>query len=263
MSFQNLIDEYTPEYCHLLELAYGKNWMSDGGDAAIDTMFCNETLVNKKILDVGSGLGGAAFCLAQHFKANVVGLEINPWLVEEATRRIPAHLQSHLSFKLYDDMNRLPFADNEFDIIFSHGVLVHVADKQPLFNEFNRILNSHGQLAIYDWVTPDVGQWGPLLLKMCKTEGLTLEITTLEQYKKVLENSGFNNIRTENKNDTYAQYNWDVAERLESEALKKEFLAHFDDQTRKELKQGHEQIAQSMEQGELLARNIFADVVKN
>lgn len=36
---QNVIDEYDPAYCRLLETAYGEGMMSDGGQEAIDLMF--------------------------------------------------------------------------------------------------------------------------------------------------------------------------------------------------------------------------------
>lgn len=258
MTIQSLIDEYTPDYCKLIELAYGPNWMSDGGDAAIDAMFAGQNLKHKNILDIGSGLGGAAFRLAEKFGAKVIGLEINPWLVTEATARIPEALRSQVSFKLYNDISKLPFTDGQFDIVFSHGVLVHIDDKLTLFNEIERILNPTGSIAIYDWVTPDSGEWGPLLMQMCEAEGLTLEKTTTAQYQSALEKNNFTAIKFEAKNEEYAAYNTTIADKLNNEPLKSVFLKQFTDQQRQELLEGHLQIAESMRLDELLARNIFA-----
>ena len=35
---QDVIEAYSAEYCHFLELAYGKNWMSEGGEQAAENL---------------------------------------------------------------------------------------------------------------------------------------------------------------------------------------------------------------------------------
>lgn len=56
-SFSTMEEEYTPEYCHELEAAYGKGLMSEGGFEGIEHMFEGISLEGKKALDIGSGLG--------------------------------------------------------------------------------------------------------------------------------------------------------------------------------------------------------------
>ncbi len=258
MTIQSLIDEYTPEYCKLIELAYGENWMSDGGDWAIDQIALNVDFKNKRILDIGSGLGGACFHLAKTFNATVTGLEINPWLVKESTHRTPQQIKSRVDFKLYNDVKVLPFDDGMFDIVFSHGVLVHVADKLSLFNEIYRVLNNSGSIAFYDWVTPESGMWGPHLLEMCEKEGLTLEITTKKQYIDILTQAKFKHIQFKNMNHKYAELNFLIAENLENEPLKTKFIKLFSDQDRIDLLEGHKKIAKSMQANELLALRCLA-----
>lgn len=92
--FQKMIEEYSAEYCLLLEIAYGKGMMSEGGSQAIENMFAGIELKNKRMLDIGFGLGGVALYLAEKYAARVTGIELNPWLAEEATRRIPEKLDS-------------------------------------------------------------------------------------------------------------------------------------------------------------------------
>lgn len=57
---KEVIEEYSPHYCHLLEAAYGTGMMSEGGEA-IDLMFQGLSIQGKKALDIGSGLGGVAY----------------------------------------------------------------------------------------------------------------------------------------------------------------------------------------------------------
>lgn len=123
---QKIIGEYSEEYCRLLETAYGDGMMSEGGTKAIDRMFLSEDLRNKTILDIGFGLGGACIYLAEKHHATVFGVEINPWMVEESTRRTPSNLKHQVKFLQYHPEEKLPFADNFFDIVFSKGVLTHL-----------------------------------------------------------------------------------------------------------------------------------------
>ena len=171
---QKIIEEYSEEYCKLLEVAYGNGMMSEGGEEAIDRMFFSENLENKTLLDIGFGLGGAAIYLAEKHHATVFGVEINPWMVEEATRRTPLSLKDKVKFFQYHPEEKLPFADHLFDIVFSKGVLTHLKNKTYLFREVKRILKPGGSFIIDDWLSPQEGHWGERLRLMCEKEKLTL-----------------------------------------------------------------------------------------
>lgn len=77
MTHEKIIHEYPEEYCNMLELAYGETMMSEGGTHAIDDMFNGINLNQKKCLDIGFGLAGAAMYLAEKYRAKVTGLEKN------------------------------------------------------------------------------------------------------------------------------------------------------------------------------------------
>jgi phosphoethanolamine N-methyltransferase len=55
---------YRADNIPLFEALYGKHLISLGGLSAIDSMFADLPLHNKKALDIGFGLGGVAFYLA-------------------------------------------------------------------------------------------------------------------------------------------------------------------------------------------------------
>jgi ubiquinone/menaquinone biosynthesis C-methylase UbiE len=46
------------------------------------------------------------------------------------------------------DLMQLPFAQNSFDVVFSHYVLEHIEDPHMVFSEFCRILKRRGKLVI-------------------------------------------------------------------------------------------------------------------
>ncbi|MGE3954277.1 MAG: cyclopropane-fatty-acyl-phospholipid synthase family protein [Parachlamydiales bacterium] len=85
-TIQRLIEEYPPEYCRLLEAVYGEGMMSEGGPGAL---FMETPVRGERALDIGAGLGGIACHLADRYGMEVTGLDVNPWMVEEATRRAP------------------------------------------------------------------------------------------------------------------------------------------------------------------------------
>jgi len=251
---KKIVEEYSKEYCLLLEATYGSSMMSEGGSEAINRMFRKEgDLQGKVLLDIGFGLGGVDFYLAKERQANVFGVEINPWMVEEATRRTPFLLKNQVHFSEYHPDNCLPFSDGEFDIVFSKGVLTHLNNKDYLFKEVYRVLKKGGVFIIDDWLSPVEGQWGESLTKMCQKEKLTLYAETESNYQKILEGCGFGDINIRSENDNYYQYNMDIINRLHQE---KEILSNkiLNQDLILEFIEGYQLIADSIKMNELLIR---------
>lgn len=248
--------EYSQEYCLSLELAYGKGMMSEGGYQGIEEMFDGIFLDDKQALEIGSGLGGAAIYLALEHNMDITGVEVNPWMVQESTKRIPAEKNHQINFKLIEN-NRLPFEDNSFDIVYSKGVLTHVPDKKELFKEIHRVLKSGGKLVIVDWLSPTKDKWGPILTKISEDEKLDLFAQTQDGYFKDLEACGFEDVIMQDYNSKYANYNRTIAGKLRGEK-KAEFVQNFGKQTLIEHVDGYDAIAQAIETNELLVRHFVA-----
>lgn len=255
---KQLIDNYSSNYCLSLEEAYGGGMMSEGGAQAIDDMFQGIVLQDKKILDIGSGLGGLPLYVAKRYMAHVTGIEINPWMVEESRRRIPPELTSSVDFVLIHEDQLLPFADASFDIVCSKGVLTHVEDKGVLFKEVFRVLKPGGLFIIDDWLSPSRGKWGEKLTKMAETEGLILFAETEMGYCELLKNAGFQEIEIRSESAAYALYNRDIAKRLASSEMSQNFEAKFGKQALLDSIAGYEMIAESIEANELLIRHFQA-----
>lgn len=252
----DIIEEYSEEYCLALETAYGQSMMSEGGQDGIESLFQGILLQNKTALDIGSGLGGVAHYLAGAYHMQITGVEINPWMVEEATRRTPQYLQSKVKFVLLED-DGLPMCDQSLDIVYSKGVFTQIADKATLFSEIYRVLKQNGQLVIADWLSPVQGCWGPLISKMAEAEGLSLYAQTEQGYREELEQAGFTTIEISNQNTLYAQFNHEIAQTLASER-KAAFIERFGEHTLNEHIRGYQLIAEAITTNELLVRYIFA-----
>lgn len=252
---QKIIEEYPEDYCEYLEATYGDSMLSEGGQPAIDNMFTQDNLENKKLVDIGFGLGGVACYLAEKYNANITGLEINPWMVQEATKRIPDQLKTKIVYQQYNPYKKIPIEDSTIDMVYSRGVLTHLDNKINLFSEIYRVLKPNGVLIIDDWLSKTKDQWGEKLQAMCQNENLTLYAETESNYKKLLENAGFKNIQMRDENKNYAKYNQAIVDdlkKLKLSPIQKNKV--FENISIDEAIENYQQIVDSIETNELLVR---------
>ncbi|MFN2628120.1 MAG: class I SAM-dependent methyltransferase [Gaiellaceae bacterium] len=91
----------------------------------------------RRILDLGTGTGLAAFILAERFpQAHVVGVDLSSRMVEEAKRKSPPELRARIRFE-QGDASALPYEDAAFD-------LVSLANMIPFFDELARLVAPGG-----------------------------------------------------------------------------------------------------------------------
>jgi len=99
------------------------------------------------VLDVGSGLGGPARTLAAEFGCRVTGRDLTEEFCRAAvmlTARVG--LQERITFQHGSALD-LPFEAASFDVVWTQGVLMNIADKARLFAEVYRVLRPSGRLA--------------------------------------------------------------------------------------------------------------------
>ena len=98
-----------------------------------------------KVLEIGCGLGtdGAQFARAG---ADYTGVDLTDAAVELARKRFELfNLPGR--FKTADAEN-LDFADETFDIVYSHGVLHHTPDTEQAVREIHRVLRRGGRAIV-------------------------------------------------------------------------------------------------------------------
>lgn len=203
---------YTLENAPLFEAIYGKNLISLGGLDAVDNMFSDIDLSGLKALDIGFGLGGVAFYLANKYQIEVTGVEIHNWMVEYAKAHAPRDIAHLLKFATYNEAGEIPFKSASFDLVYSKGVLNHVRDKDSLFREINRVLKKNGLFVIADWI----------YLEANVTDNSSpLVNETQETYRRVLEKTGFMAIDFRDDSKIFFGY---VKKLLENITTHKEFI---------------------------------------
>ena len=209
--------EYTDEYATGLELMWGEGFLSPGGLEEIGLIVRGLDLRDKKILDIGSGLGGPSICLVSHHGAgHVVGIDLEPLNVERATNyAAKAGLSERLTFQAVDG-GSLAFEDESFDIVFSKDAITQAPNKEEIFLESCRVLRRGGWVAMSDWFRSSA----PFTLQMkewMKQAGVTLEFITLDETADQLRRIGFADIVIEDRNEWYKDYSKREVERMAGE----------------------------------------------
>jgi ubiquinone/menaquinone biosynthesis C-methylase UbiE len=98
-----------------------------------------------RVLEIGCGLGtdGAQFARAG---ADYTGIDLTDAAIELAQKRFEL-FDLPGTFKT-DDAERLSFADDTFDLIYSHGVLHHTPDIEAAIREIHRVLRPGGRVEV-------------------------------------------------------------------------------------------------------------------
>ena len=132
MSHEN---EYHDAMVKLLELIWGDGYMAPGGPGNIAKLFHGLDADNKRVLDIGCGIGGPAREMAATHGAIVTGIDLEAPLIERAQAdTIKAGLTDRCRFMTVE-IGPLPFADHTFDIVVSSGALTQTEDKAGMFQE--------------------------------------------------------------------------------------------------------------------------------
>ena len=122
----------------------------------------------KRVLDLGTGTGRAAFILASRYSnAEVVGADLATAMLTEARDRTPPELADRVRFE-EADAERLPYPDASFD-------LVTLANMIPFFDELARVTAPGGTVVFSFSVGPNTPIYVPpeLLRKELSKRGCT------------------------------------------------------------------------------------------
>ena len=258
-SFPTLEEEYTPKYCSQLEAAYGEGLMSEGGREGIELMFAGIPLEDKLALDIGSGLGGVAFYLADKYQMQITGVEVNSWMVGESKRRTPDHLKDKVNFFLSSSNSHWPIPEETFHLIYSKGVLTHLETKDEIFQECHRLLKEEGLLVITDWLSSDEKKWGGNIGRLVELENLALYPESEKGYVEVLQRNGFTVLSARDDSAAYLVFNRSIVERLKDSNNAPELSNYFTKSELADSIEAYEAIANALEVKELRVLRFIAN----
>ena len=103
-----------------------------------------------RVLDVGSGLGGPARTLAQHYGCSVTGLDLTEEFCDVATMLTElTGMQERVSFAHGDALD-MPFEDGSVDLVWTQQATMNIEDKATLYAEVNRVLAIGGRFVFQE-----------------------------------------------------------------------------------------------------------------
>ena len=169
---------------------FGVGGAHPGGILLTKDILSGENITsNSFILDAGCGTGQTAAYLYQQYKAKVIGLEINPIMVEKAKSRFQS-LKLPIQL-IQGSIEEIPFEDDSFDFILSESVLAFV-NKPKALKEFYRVLKKGGRLIANEMtINSKLSQQEESeIKKFYAIDSLLLE----DDWKNLLDAANFKNI---------------------------------------------------------------------
>jgi phosphoethanolamine N-methyltransferase len=185
--------EYTDAMIKMLELIWGEGFMAPGGPELADRLVAGIDLEGKRLLDIGSGLGGPCCHLAENHGAIVTGVDIEPQLIEISNRYARQQGLSGQAEFILVEPGPLPFTDGSFDIVISAGAITQIPDKPAIFAECFRILKKGGVLRNFDW-TAASEEPSEDLRYFFEVEDLSYALELPGAYENYLQDAGFSDI---------------------------------------------------------------------
>ena len=151
--------EYDDKAIRFLEAMWGNGYLSPGGPQEVDRIVSHLDFSGKAVLDIGCGTGGITLYLASTRPlAKITGFDVEEPVIEAAKARAKSMGLEGKAHFVQAAPGRLPFDDQSMDVVFSKDALIHVHDKEAVFEDIFRVLKPGGHFAASDWLTSHDGE---------------------------------------------------------------------------------------------------------
>ena len=144
------------------------------------------------VLDIGCGLGGSAFWLAEHFDCEVTGITISPVQARMANKKAKARgLSGRVRFQV-SDANQWQPEPGSVDMVWVMESSEHFEDKKGFFERCASALKPGGVLAVCAWLRRD----GPMpedeqkLVATIAEAMLSASLDSLSDYQAWMRDAG-------------------------------------------------------------------------
>jgi len=109
--------------------------------------FIDNLTDESRIADLGCGTGGQTVVLAQHAPGHITGLDLFPRFIERLNNNAEnLNLQDRVK-GIVGSMDKLPFQEEEFDLIWSEGAIYNIGFERGL-REWRKYLKAGGYVAV-------------------------------------------------------------------------------------------------------------------
>ncbi|KAL0429554.1 UNVERIFIED_CONTAM: Phosphoethanolamine N-methyltransferase 1 [Sesamum radiatum] len=199
--FQKFLDtvQYKSNGILRYERVFGEGYVSTGGiDTTKEFVAKLDLQPGQKVLDVGCGIGGGDFYMADKYDVHVVGIDLSINMISFALERAIG-LKCAVEFEVAD-CTKKEYPDGTFDVIYSRDTILHIQDKPALFRSFYRWLKPGGKVLISDYCrssgTPSAEFAGYI-----KQRGYDLH--DVATYGQMLRDAGFVDVIAEDRTEQF------------------------------------------------------------
>ncbi|KLU64205.1 demethylrebeccamycin-D-glucose O-methyltransferase [Desulfosporosinus acididurans] len=168
------------------------------------------------VLDAGCGSGLTACHTAKIVGCKIVGIDVNPIMIEKAKKRAEKEGVSHLVTFEIADVYHLPYQDNSFDVIMAESITVFLK-KAEVYQELYRVLKPHGRVADLEMILIKELPL-PIRKQMEDCFGSSTNPLLYEEWINTLADAGFEEVCIENPQPMRSNSNTILSE------LKKDWL---------------------------------------
>jgi ubiquinone/menaquinone biosynthesis C-methylase UbiE len=164
------------------------------------------------VLDIGSGLGGAARTISETHGCRVTGVDLTPAFCEAAAELSGwVGLADRVAFR-QGDATDLPFAEGEFDAAMTIHAAMNIPAKDRLYREARRVVKSGGVFIVYDVLQ---GEGGDVLFPVpWAREASISHLASHDEMTAFLEGAGFTILDAEDSTEESHRWFEAMVERM-------------------------------------------------
>lgn len=194
--YQQFLDQvqYTEQGLKRYEWIFGEDYLSTGGLETTKEIIPKLGLQRgQRVLDVGSGLGGHDFYMAQKYGVYIDAVDLSQNMMNMAVAKLAnkKDIQDQINFRLAD-VTTTEFPANYYDAIYSRDALLHIKDKAKLFANFAKWLKPGGRVVFSDYIRGGRQPSSDEFKEYVKQRDYTL--FTRDEYEKTIKEAGFVNV---------------------------------------------------------------------
>ena len=181
---------------------------TDAVDNAIHSLNMDS---KKKIIEIGSGIGGPARYLAEKTGSHVTALELQHDLHNVACSLTERCGLSHTVEHLCGDILDFPEVHTNFDFVVSWLTFLHIPDRASLLKKCYNILKPDGKMFIEDFCK--CGEFNENEKELLSRDVYCDYLPTFGEYKNQLTENGFAKVKLSDKTAVWRDF---VKDRMEN-----------------------------------------------
>jgi arsenite methyltransferase len=181
------------------------------------TLELAELQAGERLLDVACGTGTSALLAANEFAAEVTGVEYGDEALLTARAAASEESEQQVRF-VQGDAERLPVADDQFDVVLCECALCTFPDQPRAVAEFRRVLRPSGRLALSD-VVVESESFGTALRGAIATIACIDGALSSVGYRELLRQGGLSVKRSESRPHDAENFAQRIEDRLRGARL--------------------------------------------